>query len=406
MKKNPMSDSEIAELLHQLPSVKDHRSMHEVYKNIENQLEQEKSYPVKKKKKLFLLPALATVAVLFLAIFLGSTLIEPNELYNIAEDVQMERGQSLEEKTSLPLDSQDTANGMERKEFGSFSSSKEEQKSILYEENPMRLSIYPNEFADDQLVVTLGLPDQNVQNVVPVSILVMKQDGKTWLDYYQDVMNSIDEELLGFAEYYPYQGELSLSEEGNVELNLMENHSYDLSSTTESIFFRSLDVFRNQKISSVILKQNASPADFSHTGDIHGEYAIPSLAKTGYFLFEANDYLYLAPGPERYEKIEDALNAMRNEISTHNLLPSIPESIDFSINDGQLGQLIIRINDQSKLVDNEETARFIDAVLLTAKDFGYQTVSFDNARIQEVGKFNLENPIEVPIGANLIGEVE
>lgn len=44
----------------------------------------------------------------------------------------------------------------------------------------------------------------------------------------------------------------------------------------------------------------------------------------------------------------------------------------------------------------------IEAILLTAKEFGFKKVQFQNAGNEKIGHFNLRKAIEVPVAPNLI----
>ena len=39
----------------------------------------------------------------------------------------------------------------------------------------------------------------------------------------------------------------------------------------------------------------------------------------------------------------------------------------------------------------------IEAILLTAKEYGFDTVQFKNTNVKNIGRFDLEHPIQVPI---------
>ena len=59
------------------------------------------------------------------------------------------------------------------------------------------------------------------------------------------------------------------------------------------------------------------------------------------------------------------------------------------------------MNDNAALENNRETINSYEAILLTAKGFGIETVTIKNPPIQILGPFDLSKEMKVPIGANL-----
>ncbi|TFI49791.1 hypothetical protein E4O93_01000, partial [Diaphorobacter sp. DS2] len=84
----------------------------------------------------------------------------------------------------------------------------------------------------------------------------------------------------------------------------------------------------------------------------------------------------------------------------NNLQASIPDDVDFEIEEIKEGKLIIRFNNESEIIDNAPTLHAIEAILLTAKDFDFDTVKIENADVDKIGKFDLTEELKVPVAAN------
>jgi hypothetical protein len=91
---------------------------------------------------------------------------------------------------------------------------------------------------------------------------------------------------------------------------------------------------------------------------------------------------------------------MKQNRTENNLQASIPEDIDFETEEIQDGKLLIRFNNESEIIDDESTLHAIEAILLTAKDFDFDTVKLENADVDKIGKFDLTEELKVPIAAN------
>ncbi len=125
--------------------------------------------------------------------------------------------------------------------------------------------------------------------------------------------------------------------------------------------------------------------------------------KHAYYLFlpkVASSEPYLIPYEQDFENILEALDAMKNNIQSLGLKASIPSTMEFkSINESDK-TLTLYLNNPSSMENNQSTIYTIEAILLTAKDFNFNAVKIENASIPNVGKFILNNEIEVPIAVN------
>ncbi|UAC47115.1 hypothetical protein K6959_10155 [Bacillus aquiflavi] len=132
------------------------------------------------------------------------------------------------------------------------------------------------------------------------------------------------------------------------------------------------------------------------------ELPIKKENNNGYFLFQPinNKKPFLVPYPKSYDNIQNAFEDMEQPIPEYELMQSISENIKIEriVEKDQL--LIIYLTKDSQLENDENTVYSIEAILLTAKDFGYDTVKFENAPIEKIGPFNLSEPIKVPLSPN------
>jgi len=62
--------------------------------------------------------------------------------------------------------------------------------------------------------------------------------------------------------------------------------------------------------------------------------------------------------------------------------------------------LTLTFSKDSKINNDQSTIYTIEAILLTAKEFDYQAVKLENANIDKIGRFNLNEALRVPVAAN------
>ena len=77
---------------------------------------------------------------------------------------------------------------------------------------------------------------------------------------------------------------------------------------------------------------------------------------------------------------------------------SIPEKWKIEISGTNDSIVIITLKDNEALT--EDFLLNLEAILLTAKDFGYEAVKIENAGIDQLGPFTLNLPINVPVAPN------
>ena len=81
---------------------------------------------------------------------------------------------------------------------------------------------------------------------------------------------------------------------------------------------------------------------------------------------------------------------------------TIPASMQFDKVEKNDRQLIITFSNDTVLKNSKQYEMVIAAMLLAAREFDFQTVLFQNGKIDTVGPSNLIEELEVPIAPNLI----
>lgn len=389
MKKERIQESEIIELFQQLPRIQDQRDSTEIYQQILKKINTNKT---KRKRKAFIsFPAIAFASVLFLSVLIASSFFQSNS-------VQDQTGSYRNGVEEIGIKLSDTLNHKE-----SAKENQQEKMSEIESTNKMiKTALYSTDLQPDELFVTLAIPDEQVQNIIPITFVVKKSEGKNWLDLYNEIAGKVQESSLELGEFYPYQGELTLENNDEIRFTINEDHSYDLSSTSETLLMKSFESFRYQNIKKVNLySKDQKGVYLPHSGELE-QFEIPQFPKVGYFIYQTKNHIYLAPSPKSYENINDALSDMTNQIETHNLKPSIIDNLTVSAQENHNGQLTVYFPEKTILKNNENTIRMIEAILLTAKDFGFDKVLFRNIVTDLIGDFYLKEPINVPIAPNKI----
>ncbi|MHC0036075.1 negative regulator of sigma-X activity [Pseudoneobacillus sp. C159] len=390
MKKSEWSDKELEELLRQMPKMKDHRDPRDIYQSLSLKAK-------KRKNKAWIVPSIASVAAALLlfilapqvwqVVFQDSSEKQKSEI-NVAHE---DAGEQFNMAKIAP----DVKDNIEPK------SGAEQGISIM--STSFETALYEDELVD-QDVITYTIPDQNAQLLVPVSIMVPK-DGKSWLDHYLDYQGKLTEEQWGLTEYYPLNAKLTMVDDRTLNVDVKEGHRYLEGSASEVLFFDTMKgLLQNYNLDKITFSTNGNPGIVGgNTGETQ-YLSKQNELKHSYFVFQPNNQNspFIVPGIDTFTDIESALSSMKVGYEAYGLQPSLPADFNFEI-DSSLGDvLLIKVADGYPFTEEPKNIYAIEAILLTSKEFGYKAVKFENTNVQQIGRFNLQNEIKVPIAPNKV----
>ncbi|WP_062356230.1 hypothetical protein [Bacillus kwashiorkori] len=401
--------TELISLLKQLPSIADHREKEELFKQMMSRMNRTK----RKKTKNFLAPSLAAVAVIFLSILLSTSFLSKSNVTLESQSSFQENDSGVEialtneekpqltNKGSLSIDESESK--LSTGDHQSITENNHTKESFGLLRNEIdKSALYKNDLQQDETSITLGIPDKEAMNVIPVTVVVNKHQDKTIADYYNEVMKTINEEKLGLSDYLPYNGEFSMDKNGELTLNLFKNHAYTFGSTGELQFFASLDMLRYASLDQIKLTEESVPGVyFTHIGKNVVDYEITKYPKRGFLLYIVNNHYFLTPNPKVSDTVSETLELMKEANPTYKLLPTIPKQMNITAEELNEDELAITFQNAT-LKNNESSLRMVEAILLTAKEFGYKMVRFNNGNINQIGDFDLTKPVEVPIAPNKV----
>lgn len=399
------SDKDIEELLQNLPQVKDKRSPQEIYQNIE--------LKISKKRRSNWVPLVATVAALFVLTVLASSLdLVPSSENSSSEDVSFEkaategdRQESSSAKEEPAAEDRDIAVTEDKNEEPAEEKRESpEENAVPKTEKPSLLSAAAVLASDlqNQSVITIGVPDSEVNYVIPVSYVTEDGSNQTAAEL-EKAMSSLEEESLGLNDYFPLDADITENEQ-TINIDLPEDSSL---LQQDAMFFKVIqETFNYQEIDKVTFSTNGEKgAEFARYGFIE-EVEIQRANNRAYFVYQLNEGTrkMLVPSHSGFTTIEEALAEMKNlsgeEDST--ILPSIPQELEWESIEEQAKKLIVRLSGDTDMEDTEAYLYALEAILFTAKDFGFESVKFENAKIEAIGPYNLQNDLAIPLAPNRI----
>ncbi|MFE8702631.1 negative regulator of sigma-X activity [Cytobacillus sp. FJAT-54145] len=399
VRKSEWSDNQLEELLREMPKIEDHRNPRDIYQNIESRLK-------RRKKKAWVVPSVATAAAFLLFLLLSPTLtnwqnsadqsMESTNESAGSEEAKMEMSMMKENEEVIEEETNDVA--MDSVEVSDGDAT---HKSFVADSHT---ALYEEDIMEDQEVLTFAIPDKNAQIAVPVSITVPKEEGKTKFELFTEAMPKLKEEEWGLSEYYPLNATLEYNEDVNELLvDVPEGHYYGDGAASENAFKKVLNDSLNMlNIDKVILSTEGNRGIMLGNTGVLNEYT-PQVdtnhAYYFYYPFEGS-VPYLVPYLDTHESLEEALEAMKNDIETHGLKASIPSNLEFEVDTPTKELIVIRLEDQSELGDSSKITYMVEAILLTAKDFDFKKVKIENAPTEQAGKFVFNEEWKVPVAPN------
>jgi hypothetical protein len=391
VKKSEWSDKQLEELLRQMPKIQDHRNPRDIYQNLSIK---------KKKMPTWIIPSFATAAALLLFFLLVPRLLDGTQTQYFLDSAKQEESASdekislTEDKSSLMREKEDTA----RSENGIAGTEPE----ILMTGN--KTALYDDDVGNET-AITYWIPDSQAQILVPVTIVVTPDTTKNWLTVFTESMELLKEEEWGLTDYYPLNAKFELDNKTNtVIVDVPVDHQYGEGSTSETGFINLLEknIASNSQVNKILLTTNGNPGiEFGNFGLIE-EIVVKPKGKHAYFFHtpEGMTTTYLVPSTSTYQDIDTAFDAMKTDQPKVGLTASLVPSFPIKEVKVQNNKLIINFDQDTPMENNQDAVSSFEAILLTAKEFGFETITILNAPIKLLGPFDLSKEIQVPIAAN------
>lgn len=391
MKKSEWSDNELEDLLRQMPKLKDNRDPRDIYQSLSIKANN-------RKRPVWIIPSVASVAAVLLLFILAPNIwnsIFQDSSSNKESDIAIEDSSKTHEMTKMAPHNGESNMGITAADNNGITSLKvQSQETAIYEEDIV-----------GQEVITYMIPDQNAQILVPVTVLVPKGT-KTWIEQFQAQSEKLTEVQWGLSDFYPLNANLKMIDEETLNVDVPDGHLYGMGSANETSFITILkETFMvDRNIKKITLSTNGkSGISFGNYGDLT-ELNQPDVKKRSYYLFNPNNQNlpFLVPSIDQYNDIDSALRSMTIGNETYGLMPALPNNFTFDVDSSLNETLVLTFKDNTQLTEEPKNIYAIEAILLTAKDFGYKAVKFENAPITQIGRFNLQNEVKVPVAPNKV----
>ncbi|MCC3358281.1 hypothetical protein [Bacillus sp. REN16] len=407
MKKSEWSDEQLEQMLAQMPGIKDNRKPQEIYQNITLKMN-------KRKKKVWLVPTIASVAAALLLFILAPSFI------NNMNSSSFDSAEMARENSKMAMDSDNKEAASQEESFSTLQKAEEpkqdEEAGISsFEEQPSQ-SYTVNDVGENEVLLTYGVYLGGVMFPSIVSIVV-ESDGEDIIEQWQKNISQVNEFIrqnIGWGideipvSYFADFSEIETKDQAKavrVDVNnTIQTESFATGQSAE--FTQTINSFRYlaEDFQHVELFQNNQQGIMiGQSGITENHIDVEKDTKKAYFYFmngESGQKL-LALSYEDYQTVEQALEAMKTDMNQgdYALHPTINSEIKEIKKDGP--NLEVHFSDDAVLENTDPYILMLDAIMLTAKEFNFDSVTF-YGNIDQIGSVRFGEQTPVPLAPNLL----
>lgn len=383
MAKEEYQEHDIEHLLQKMPRLKDNLLKEEIFQAVERKMNKKKRY------RPLLVPIFASIAaIFFLILFVPSIVQREDTDLSASKDAKVEPFSAATERMDSALsNAQDKA----IKESVMLTDAKV-NKTAVYKDNLTQYDVINYGFITEDAIT------------VPISVMMPKEAREnSWEAQFKEVAEKLPLEEWGFSETPPQFYQEVNMEKNNEEIFLYLKENVDYFIYGEHNFWNALQYsFRYQDVKAVnISDEEGNILNFGNMGEMD-KIVIDHTPHTNYYAYTLkNGATYVAPSELSYSSLAEALEAMKNTPNDF-YEPLVPKEVALSVIEEENHPPIIRFRSHYDLMTGDKTQqmRMMEGILLTAKDFGYEEVKFQNLSPEEWGGFNFSEKVEVPYSPN------
>lgn len=369
-------DELIIKLLGNLPQHKDERPPEEIYRNLTLQV---KGKAHRKRKRFIPYVAVASSFLLLL----GLPFVVTN---NKTEQNTMEINATYE-RSSGGIEGESSRNSVINKEDIAVP-----DRQVQIEASPLNRDVLTN-VPPDREVIHFATYNETGEYVIPLTFLI--PENANMESYYarlDEILNDFD--LLP-DHYILEDAEFSIDLDTKQVVLTIQNK---LLETSE------LQVLRSQLLSQMFLPYGIEEVKLvNKSNEATQTIDLSSYAKQqqSYLLYDGN---YIIVPLNNDTTIEEALQALKRSYSDIQIKPVMNKEVEFTVEEA--GETVIVEFVQDSIEEADVTVQMIEAILLTAKSFGYNKVQFNQLPVNQLGDYNFNTSLSVPIAVNIIADIK
>jgi hypothetical protein len=373
VKKFRWNDECLEHALQQMPMIKDHRSKEEIYEQL---IKARKTA----RRKAWFLPALIPIVAVF-----AMVIYAPSLPFTQRPEKRIEK---LDQRM-ITLQAEQP--------------SRESQTLLSARERDSLLSrVVTKETLHDQGIIVAGVLDQQSKIIIPISVPVKKYEPAA--KQFEMAISNIDEQKWGVSKRLLDGVTIAPSRESNQAWLVRVSKQHPVFSEGpigESLFLAGIEEtirwMGGKKVRFFTEKKEGMAL---HYRGYVKELEI-SNKKRAYYLYRPGPThpVFLVPSPQHVPTFLEALKQMKKD-GDGPLRAAVPKGVGIKKVSAQNDFVVIEFTEDSKLNGQPSVQWMVEAILLTAKEFGFRTVAFKGGGVKQIGPYMFGEKIAVPVGPN------
>ncbi len=407
MKKSEWNDEQLEQMLSQMPGIKDNRRPQEIYQNITLKMN-------KRKKKVWIVPAIASMAAALLLFILAPSFIN-NMNSSSFDSAEMSR-----EDTRIAMDKENKEAASTDESFNTLQKAEEpkqvEESGIVpFEEQPSH-TYAVNSVGKNEVLLTYGVYLGGVMFPSVISIVV-ESNGENVVEQWQQYIpqvNDVIRQNMGWGideipeSYFSDFSEIETKDRAKaVRVDVNNNIQTESFATGQSDeFTHTINSFRylSEDYQHVELFQNNQQGIIiGQSGITEKQINVEKDTKKAflYFMNEESGRKLLALSYEDFNTVEQALEAMEEDAIQGDYMLHAPIISGIKKIKADGSNLEIHFSEEAVLENTDNYILMLDAIMLTAKEFNFKSVTF-YGNINQIGNVRFGEPTPVPLAPNPI----
>lgn len=385
--------------LKQLPKVTDHMSKEELYEKVRMNMNRSVKANTTQKSKYSkkIIPIFSTALVIVIVLLMLPSLVN-DTMFNTSESQTFDSNKSFdvemdtEESSSTTPDQ--TKKSLEKEDFA-------ENNTSINNSKESYVSYIINSINKHSTLIHAAVVEEQLQYVIPISLISEESSDLSF--FYNNLDHYLKEDEWGVIDYMLKDAVFEMDISNNqVIMELPDHFSLGDGTARANVFGEMLTMmFQPYGINRVVFN-NHNEIDLGPYGKI-SETELLETITSNYKLFKhpEADQAFLTPVKQPDQTIVEALNDMKNDEDLSNVSQTIPNDVNFKVNLAE-DELLIHFSDDTTLKNEQLYITMIEAILMTAKSYQYEEVTFENYNIERIGPYDLTESLDVPLAVNPI----
>jgi hypothetical protein len=268
---------------------------------------------------------------------------------------------------------------------------------------------------DTENVITIGVSARDAMSnngafSFPISVVVPKTDEGSYINDLEKIRYELDYDKLGLMIPLLNDGAIitaAENEDGTKKAMIEVGSLYRGYSSTQALMFSDqvAETFRLH-FTSVEYTNGGSSKNVEMAGEVrNGPEKLQKLRNKAYLKYKGSQDgpTFLVLSQKGYEDVKEALEAMKtvpDQDSESRIEASVPKTIEITRLQKEDDLVKIVLSSTSILENTEETVFALEAMMMTAKEFGFKQVVFETSQNGTIGNVPLNEVVQVPLAPN------